>query len=96
VYVASNELPEGIQSMSKDNHGKQVVELPTGVSRSRHRTLFVLGTCFATLLSTGLALADSSAVEFSVVEKGSTRPLPCRIHVKDKAGKPQRATSLPF
>jgi hypothetical protein len=80
--------------MSKDN--KHVAELPIGVSRSLHWTLFVLGICFASQLSSGLALADSSGVEFSVTEKGSTRPLPCRIHVKDQAGKSQRAGSLPF
>jgi hypothetical protein len=79
--------------MSRD---KQIAGLPTDVSRLRHLTLLLVGTCFASLLSTGLALGNGSGVEFRVTEKGSTRSLPCRIHVKDQAGKPQRATSLPF
>jgi hypothetical protein len=35
--------------MSKDNRDKQVAGLPSGVSRSRQWTLFVLGSCFAIL-----------------------------------------------
>jgi hypothetical protein len=79
--------------MSRD---KQIAELLTDVSQSRPWALLLLGSYFALTSATRPALADSSRVEFSVVEKGSIRPLPCRIHVKNQAGKPQRAGSFSF
>jgi hypothetical protein len=43
------------------------------------------------------ARGEASKVEFTVVEEGTDRPVPCRIHVRDGAGKPQRPSSgLPF
>ena len=35
-------------------------------------------------------------VEITVRDKKSGQPVPCRIHVKDAAGTPQRAGDLPF
>ncbi len=40
--------------------------------------------------------ADLGAVEITVLDKNSGEPVPCRIHLKDEAGKPQRAPKLPF
>src|SRR5262249_17292437 len=41
----------------------------------------------------GLATAQGGpgGVEITVVEKKTGQPIPCRIHLKDRAGKPQRA-----
>jgi hypothetical protein len=35
-------------------------------------------------------------IEFTVTEKKTGKPLSCRFHIKDSAGKPQRAGDLPF
>src|SRR5262245_56543880 len=40
--------------------------------------------------------ADQANIEFAVLDKGSRKPMPCRIHLKDAAGKAQRAGDLPF
>jgi hypothetical protein len=49
-------------------------------------------------LVVGLGTAQESAaeVEFTIVEKQTGKPVPCRIHLRDQAGKPQRAGDLPF
>jgi len=53
--------------------------------------------CVAVLIGVGAgpAVVDASTVNIEVVDE-TGRPLPCRIHLKDKAGKPQRAAGLPF
>lgn len=43
-----------------------------------------------------VACAEDVRVEITVRDKKSTQPLPCRIHLKNGAGKPQRAGDLPF
>src|SRR5262245_62186574 len=43
-----------------------------------------------------VAPADAAQVEIVVRDKKSRQPVPCRIHLKDAAGKPQRAPDLPF
>lgn len=50
---------------------------------------------FALLLFALTASADSGQLEFRVVEKASGKPFPCRIHLKDSAGKPQKPAKLP-
>jgi hypothetical protein len=42
------------------------------------------------------AARGGAAVEFTVTETKTGKPVPCRIHVRDKASKPQRAVELPF
>src|SRR5438270_4578408 len=42
------------------------------------------------------AFVDAAPVEITVRDKKSGQPAPCRIHLKDSAGKPQRAPGLPF
>jgi hypothetical protein len=42
------------------------------------------------------AQAETSPVEISVVVPGTEKLIPCRIHIKDAAGKPQRASGLPY
>jgi hypothetical protein len=44
----------------------------------------------------GTARDDTPRVAFTVTEQKTGQPVPCRIHVTDKAGKPQRASALPF
>jgi hypothetical protein len=46
----------------------------------------------------GLALAqgETGPVAITVHAKDTGKPLSCRIHLKDTAGKPQRAPKLPF
>jgi hypothetical protein len=63
------------------------------------RTLHVLGL----LLAAGLCCAGlgrgqekSGPVEITVVDTATGKPVPCRIHLKDAAGKPRRAGRLPF
>lgn len=46
-----------------------------------------------------LARLDEGATgkfEFTILDQATGKPVPCRIHVKDAAGKPQRAGKLPF
>jgi hypothetical protein len=44
----------------------------------------------------GAARERACDVEFEVLEKQTSKPVPCRIHVRDQAGRPQRADDLPF
>jgi len=39
---------------------------------------------------------EVATAEITVVDKATGKPVPCRIHLKDAAGKPQRAANLPF
>src|SRR5262249_31952707 len=38
----------------------------------------------------------AGAVEITITDKASGQPVACRLHVRDAAGKPQRAAKLPF
>jgi hypothetical protein len=40
--------------------------------------------------------AESSQVEITVLSEATGKPVPSRIHIRDAAGKPQRASGLPF
>lgn len=54
---------------------------------------------FAVLLVAALAepgVAAPGKVEISVLDQATGKPVPCRIHLKDSAGKAQRAGKLPF
>jgi hypothetical protein len=59
------------------------------VCRTLIAILLFLGTCDA-------ASGGAVNVEITVRDKQSGQPVPCRIHLKDSAGKPQRAGDLPF
>jgi hypothetical protein len=52
----------------------------------------------AVLWAVGLNLAavGAATVEITVVDKKTGKPVPCRIHLMDRAGRPQRAGRLPF
>jgi hypothetical protein len=54
--------------------------------------------CLIVLVTASFAMGQDGLrkIEFSVVEEKTSKPVPCRIHLKDKAGKPQRAGALPF
>jgi len=56
-------------------------------------TLRLLTFCLIVLVTASFAMGQDGLrkIEFSVVEKKTSKPVPCRIHLKDKAGKPQRA-----
>ncbi len=49
----------------------------------------------ALLAAAGIAAAETGRLEIAVVDEAG-QPLPCRIHLYDQAGKPQRAEGLPF
>lgn len=53
----------------------------------------IAGFIFAGTGST-LATNDTGEIQFLVTEKGE--PLPCRIHLRNQAGKAQKAGNLPF
>src|SRR5262249_42912333 len=61
-------------------------------------TFHSLATCLIVLLIARFAMGqhDFSKIEFSILEKKTGKPVPCRVHIKDKNGKPQRAGALPF
>jgi hypothetical protein len=55
------------------------------------------------LLATAIGASDSAKhppeaarVEITVLDKATGKPVPCRIHLKNAAGQPQRAVNLPF
>src|SRR5262245_47882603 len=53
--------------------------------------------CFATgLAAIARGEAEAASVEITVVDKATGKPIPCRIHLKDAAGKAQRTAKLPF
>jgi hypothetical protein len=54
--------------------------------------------CLAALWHVGLLHAQTGAgqVEITIRDKATSKLIPCRLHVKDAAGKPQRADKLPF
>ena len=64
---------------------------------ARLRDVTACVVCLAALVCGGLvcAAADAGTAKISVVDQ-TGRPLPCRIHLKDKAGRPQQAGKLPF
>src|SRR5262245_2041675 len=39
---------------------------------------------------------EAGTVTITVLDGATGKPVPCRIHLKDAAGKPQRAPKLPF
>ena len=55
-------------------------------------------TCLLALGHLGLVptAGHAGAAEVAITDKGTGQPVPCRLHVKDAAGKPQRAAKLPF
>lgn len=50
----------------------------------------------ATLNCAGLLTATGATVQFNALDSDTDKPLPCRIHLKDAAGKPVRPKDLPF
>jgi hypothetical protein len=62
------------------------------------RTSGWIGELLAMLAIGNVAIAQDGAgtVKLTVVEKNSAEPIPCRVHLQDKSGKPQRADRLPF
>lgn len=65
-----------------------------------HRAIFRFIVTAASSLSVlaGLihAQAPTGKVTITVMDKGTAKPVACRIHLKDTGGKPQRAGTLPF
>ena len=50
----------------------------------------------AVLTCACLTAAHGTELRFSVIDSGTGKPLPCRIHMKDPAGKVVRPKTLPF
>lgn len=55
-----------------------------------------LPACVVLLATCTTVPAGEGSVDIKVRDKASGQPLPCRIHLKDAAGKAQRAGDLPF
>lgn len=55
-----------------------------------------IATILSLLALSAAGLAWAADVEITVRDKKSGQPVPCRIHLKDAAGKAQRAAGLPF
>jgi hypothetical protein len=55
-------------------------------------------TCLLALAHLGLVptAGHADAVEIAITDKGTGQPVSCRLHIKDAAGKAQRAARLPF
>jgi len=55
-------------------------------------------TCLLALWHLGFVLPPNcaSAVEITITDRATGQPVACRLHIKDAAGKPQRAAKLPF
>lgn len=63
--------------------------------------MFHIMRVFALLLAAGLcpagfARGETGRVVITVVDKATGKPVPCRVHLKDAAGKPQRPAGRPF
>jgi hypothetical protein len=59
---------------------------------------FSVATCLLALWHLGFVQPHPSAgaVEITITDKATGKPVACRLHVKDAAGKPQRAAKWPF
>jgi hypothetical protein len=58
--------------------------------------LLVMGLASTLSVAAAADTADGARVAFKVLAEATDRPVPCRIHLKDAADKPQRAGTLPF
>lgn len=56
----------------------------------------ILGVFVSSLLPAGSTARAAGKIEIVAVDKKSGKPVACRMHVKDAAGKAQRAGALPF
>jgi hypothetical protein len=57
-----------------------------------------LGGLLVVLANCNFAIAQDgpTTIKLTIEEKNSHQPIPCRVHLKDKSGKAQRADQLPF
>jgi hypothetical protein len=62
------------------------------------RLVMLLSGCWLALLLAAVVAAEpaKTMLDIEVLDKQSHQPTPCRIHLKDAAGKAQRADKLPF
>jgi len=51
---------------------------------------------FTILTCAGFSAAHGTEIRLTVLDFDTGKPLPCRIHMKDDAGKPVRPKGLPF
>jgi len=56
----------------------------------------VLGLAFFLAVGLGWADAETGKIVISVIDKKLSKPVPCRIHLYDRAGKPVQPPGLPF
>ncbi len=66
------------------------------IQRARgSRRLLAWVACVVGLVWGVAGSAVGGGLKIAVLDQGG-QPLPCRIHLRDKAGEPQRAAGLPF
>src|SRR6516165_10161243 len=70
--------------------------LPAGGMIMRLIHSLAVGLIVPIAFSFAMGQQDLRKIELFIVEKKTGKPVPCRIHLKDKNGKPQRALALPF
>jgi hypothetical protein len=51
---------------------------------------------YVAVTSACLTAANGAALRFTIIDSDTSRPVPCRIHLKDSAGKSVRPAGLPF
>ena len=56
----------------------------------------LLAACLTLATPSEGVCQPAAPVEITVLDRATGKPVPCRIHLKDAAGKPQRPTGLPF
>ncbi|MGE3805334.1 MAG: hypothetical protein AB7K24_11735, partial [Gemmataceae bacterium] len=61
---------------------------------TRHTLCLLAGAWLTSLCAAGQL--DAAKLTIKVIEKNTARTLPCRIHLKNPAGKPVQAGKLPF
>src|SRR5215831_2231491 len=52
--------------------------------------------CLCLIFIADLSLAQATQLRLIVLESGTEQPVPCRIHLKDQAGKAVQPNGLPF
>ena len=62
-----------------------------------YKVLFIalIAACFS-ITGTVLAQSSNARVDITIRDRATSKPVPCRIHLKDAAGQPIRAGKLPF
>jgi len=65
---------------------------------ARHSSVAVLPICLCLVSGAAgrFALASGGQLELLIVDRDTRQPIPCRMHLRNAAGKPRRAKRMPF